>query len=200
MNDTGGSPITDPLGNCGFPGFDGMLAKNTLGYVAAMQESGVPVTYGYISDAHDFHVPTLATDAYASSATGPGELAHEQQLHDYDTAFGQFFDNHQGARHHAAEHAVRDHRGRGRPLLGRARHRAARRHLADLAYPRDVHEPQHRARRTRSARSTPTSTASSRPASRRSTSTPTTPRRSTSTASRRGPTRRCASSSRTSAA
>ena len=40
--DTDGGPITDPVGNCGFPGFDGMLAKNTLGYVESMQENGVP--------------------------------------------------------------------------------------------------------------------------------------------------------------
>jgi hypothetical protein len=51
--DTNGDPITDPVGYCGFPGFDGMLARNTLGYVEAMQEAGVQVTYGYISDAHD---------------------------------------------------------------------------------------------------------------------------------------------------
>ena len=93
VNDTSGQPITDPRGFCGFPGFDGMLAKNTLGYVAQMQENGVPVTYGYISDAHDLHVPTLSTDSYSSSATGPGELAHEQQLKDYDTAFESFFQN-----------------------------------------------------------------------------------------------------------
>jgi hypothetical protein len=93
VNDTAGQPITDPLGNCGFPGFDGMLAKNTLGYVAAMQESGVPVTYGYISDVHDLHVPTLSSDSYSSSATGPGELAHEQQLKAYDDAFDAFFTN-----------------------------------------------------------------------------------------------------------
>jgi hypothetical protein len=91
VNDTNGDPITDPVGFCGFPGFDGMLAKNTLGYVAAMQESGVQVTYGYISDAHDLHVPALATDSYASSATGPGEITHEQQLRDYDNAFASFF-------------------------------------------------------------------------------------------------------------
>ena len=82
-----GAAITDPVGICGFPGFDGMLAKNTLGYVAPMQESGVPVTYGYISDAHDLHVPVLSSDSYSSSATGPGELAHEQQLKAYDDAF-----------------------------------------------------------------------------------------------------------------
>ncbi len=90
---TDGQAITDPIGVCGFPGFDGMLAKNTLGYVEQMQENGVPVTYGYISDAHDLHVPTLSTDSYSSSATGPGELAHLQQLKAYDDAFESFFEN-----------------------------------------------------------------------------------------------------------
>jgi hypothetical protein len=93
VKDTNGQPVTDPVGRCGFPGFDGMLAKNTLGYVAAMQENGVPVTYAYVSDVHDLHVPTLSSDSYSSSATGPGELAHEQQLKDYDTAFENFFQN-----------------------------------------------------------------------------------------------------------
>ncbi len=91
--DTNGDPITDPVGRCGFPGFDGMLASNSLGYVAAMQEAGVPVTYAYISDAHDLHVPTLATDSYTSTATGPGEITHLQQLKAYDLAFQNFFDN-----------------------------------------------------------------------------------------------------------
>jgi hypothetical protein len=93
VSDTSGHPITDPRGFCGFPGFDGMFASNTLGYVAQMQENGVPVTYGYISDAHDLHVPVLATDSYSSSATGPGELAHNQQLKAYDDAFAAFFTN-----------------------------------------------------------------------------------------------------------
>src|SRR5262249_38413299 len=53
VNDTSGNPITDPDGTCGFPGFDGMEAWNALGYVAQMQDSGVPVTYAYISDVHD---------------------------------------------------------------------------------------------------------------------------------------------------
>jgi hypothetical protein len=91
VTDTSGDPITDPLGFCGFPGFDGMLAKNTLGYVAAMQENGVPVTYGYISDAHDLHVPITASDSYGSTATGPGEIQHNIQLKQYDDAFAAFF-------------------------------------------------------------------------------------------------------------
>jgi hypothetical protein len=83
VNDTTGHPITDPFGQCGFPGFDGALAKNTLGMVAQMQEHGVPVTYAYISDAHDNH--DLAR------ASGPGEADYKKQLADYDTAFATFF-------------------------------------------------------------------------------------------------------------
>ena len=55
VNDTTGAPINDPFGQPGFPGFDGVPAKVSLGYVAQMQEAGVPVTFGYISDAHDNH-------------------------------------------------------------------------------------------------------------------------------------------------
>jgi hypothetical protein len=83
VNDTSGQPIKDPKGNCGFPGFDGALAKNTLGEVFQMQKSGVPVTFAYISDAHDNH--TLAR------ASGPGEADYKQQLADYDAAFATFF-------------------------------------------------------------------------------------------------------------
>ena len=54
MNDTNGDPIEDPFHHPGFPGFDGVPAK-VLGYVAQMQEAGVPVTFAYISDAHDNH-------------------------------------------------------------------------------------------------------------------------------------------------
>ena len=93
VNDTAGSAITDPDGNCGFPGFDGMFAKNTLGYVEQMQESGVPVTYGYISDAHDVHVPNVVTDSYQSHANGPGESGYVAQLKAYDDAFAAFFSN-----------------------------------------------------------------------------------------------------------
>jgi hypothetical protein len=91
VNDTGGRAITDPQGNCGFPGFDGMLAANTLGYVAQMQENGVPVTFAYISDAHDFHVPNPTTDSFVSTAQGPGEAGFVAQLKAYDAAFAAFF-------------------------------------------------------------------------------------------------------------
>src|SRR5262249_30008776 len=55
----------------------------TLGYVAAMQEAGVPVTFGYISDAHDNHA--------TGNAFGPGEAGYVAALKNYDTAFGSFF-------------------------------------------------------------------------------------------------------------
>ncbi len=73
----GTTPIT------GFPGFDGMSANNTLGYIAAMQEHGVPVTYGYISDAHDKHP--------SGPAYGPGQAGYVAALKSYDDAFAAFF-------------------------------------------------------------------------------------------------------------
>ncbi len=45
-----------------------MLAANTLGYVEQMQENGVPVTYGYISDAHDVHTPDPVADTILTAA------------------------------------------------------------------------------------------------------------------------------------
>ena len=87
VNKLNGQPIADPFGQPGFPGFDGLFATTTLSYVAQMQESGIPVTFGYISDAHDQH--GVAGEIHATR--GPGEADYVQQLRDYDTAFGQFF-------------------------------------------------------------------------------------------------------------
>jgi hypothetical protein len=84
VDSTDGTPITDSKGNPGFPGFDSMSAANSLGYVAQMQESGVPVTYAYISDAHDRH-------AAPYGAFGPGEAGYVAQLKTYDNAFASFF-------------------------------------------------------------------------------------------------------------
>src|ERR1044072_1996623 len=51
-----------------------------------MQEAGIPVTFGYISDAHDQH--GVAGEIHATR--GPGEADYVQQLRKYETAFGQF--------------------------------------------------------------------------------------------------------------
>ena len=89
-----GSPLTDlngnviqdhhtPVSRIGFPGFDGMSAAVSLSYVAAMQEHGIPVTYAYISDAHDAHP--------SGPAFGPGQAGYVAALKAYDAAFGKFF-------------------------------------------------------------------------------------------------------------
>ena len=69
----------------GFPGFDGMFPKVTLSYVAQMLEAGVPVVYGYISDAHDAHLNT------GNFAFGPGEAGYVAQLKEYDAGWQAFF-------------------------------------------------------------------------------------------------------------
>ena len=83
-----GNPITDQFGQPGFPGFDGMFPNNTLGEVAQMQEKGIPVTFGYLSDAHDMH--GKAGEIHV--AMGPGEKPYHDQLVAYDNAFAGFFD------------------------------------------------------------------------------------------------------------
>jgi len=82
-------PITAMDGTAlpGFPGFDEMPANNTLGYVAAMQERGVPVTFAYISDAHAGH------GSFPDRPFGPGEADYVAQLKQYDEAFASFFTN-----------------------------------------------------------------------------------------------------------
>src|SRR4051812_15787131 len=82
-----GTKITDQFDQPGFPGFDGLFASTTLSYVAQMQETGIPVTFGYISDAHDQH--GVAGEIHATR--GPGEADYVQQLRNYDEAFGKFF-------------------------------------------------------------------------------------------------------------
>jgi hypothetical protein len=80
----GTASITDSFGQPGFPGFDSMSAATSLGYVAKMQEAGIPVTYAYISDLHDNHS--------GGGAYGPGEAGYVAALKTYDDAFGKFFD------------------------------------------------------------------------------------------------------------
>ncbi|MDQ2845809.1 MAG: hypothetical protein M3Y77_05555, partial [Actinomycetota bacterium] len=80
-----GSTISDAKGNIGFPGFDSQTPTNSLGYAAQMLEHGVQVANVYVSDVHSDHTAAHSGDL------GPGEKTYEQQLHAYDTAFGQFF-------------------------------------------------------------------------------------------------------------
>jgi hypothetical protein len=87
MTDLDGNVIQDASHHIGFPGFDGMEPTVTLSWIAQMQEAGIPVTFGYISDAHDGH----GTAGNIHFAFGPGEAGYRQQLLAYDHAFDQFF-------------------------------------------------------------------------------------------------------------
>lgn len=87
LQDLLGNPIQDPFGQPGFPGFDGMSAAVSLAYVVEMQEKGIPVTYAYISDAHDFH----GVSGNAHTAFGPGDAGYVAQLKACDDAFAAFF-------------------------------------------------------------------------------------------------------------
>ena len=83
VQDVDGNAIQDSHGNPGFPNLFNPSASQTLGYLATMLEAGVPVVYGYVSDAHDNHT--------RSGTFGPGEAGYKQQLQQYDEAFGKFF-------------------------------------------------------------------------------------------------------------
>jgi hypothetical protein len=83
LRDVNGNVISDGNGHVGFPGFNGMVAPVTLGYVAAMQEAGVPITTGYISAAHE--------DSINGPIWGPGEAPYVAHLKFYDDAFATFF-------------------------------------------------------------------------------------------------------------
>jgi len=85
VNDLFGQPLTNDFASqdvngtyFGFPGFD-VSAAQTLGYIADMQEHGIPVTYGYIEDAH--------------GNFGPGDARYEANLKSDDQAFADFFAN-----------------------------------------------------------------------------------------------------------
>jgi hypothetical protein len=80
----------------GFPGFSSINASQTLAYLADMQEAGVPITGGYISDIHgNEHIPALSGVGGpcngAPSALGPGSACYIAQAQYYNQAFGIFF-------------------------------------------------------------------------------------------------------------
>lgn len=99
LNDLDGNLITDDStpANPGFPGFGGIDAAQTLSYVAAMQEQGVPVTYAYIADIHDndsvenSHAPGVCFTDPDQGGLGPGDVCHDAQAAAYNEAFGKFF-------------------------------------------------------------------------------------------------------------
>jgi hypothetical protein len=73
----------------GFPGFS-PTASQSLAYLADMQESGIPVTYGYISDTHDKKAGATGCTS-PGNALGPGDACSVAALKSYDNAFNTFF-------------------------------------------------------------------------------------------------------------
>jgi len=77
----------------GFPGFS-PTASQSLAYIADMQESDIPVTYGYISDVHERKAGEsgcTTADATASGRpVGPGDSCYVSTAKSYDDAFATF--------------------------------------------------------------------------------------------------------------
>jgi hypothetical protein len=93
--DLNGQTIKEPFsGKPGFPGFS-PTATQSLAYLADMQESGIPITYGYISDLHERKAGT--SGCTSSSATGsgkpigPGDSCYATNGDNYNQAFQTFF-------------------------------------------------------------------------------------------------------------
>jgi hypothetical protein len=94
--DLDGNTITNTFaGTAGFPGFS-PTPSQTLANLASMQEAGVPVTYGYISDIHEKKPGqtgcTTASATGAGYALGPGDPCAIATAKAYDQAFATFFD------------------------------------------------------------------------------------------------------------
>ncbi|HYM96010.1 MAG TPA: hypothetical protein VET26_01805, partial [Candidatus Sulfotelmatobacter sp.] len=72
----------------GFPGFGPINASQTLAYMADLQESGVPITYGYIADIHgNEHIAGVTQCTHSPSALGSGDPCYIAQAQYYDAAF-----------------------------------------------------------------------------------------------------------------
>ena len=129
MTDLDGNVIQDAAGHIGFPGFDGMEATVSLAWTAQMQEAGIPVTYAYISDAHDGH--GTAREHPLRVWAGRGRLRPAAQ--GLRQRVREVLRPARRRRDQQEQHALRVHRRRGRPLrrrpadTGRMRRRQRRR-------------------------------------------------------------------------
>jgi hypothetical protein len=96
LTDIDGVPIINGFSHtAGFPGFSPTAAQS-LAYLADMQESGIPVTYGYISDIHERKAGTSNCTTASATASGnpigPGDSCYVTNAAAYDEAFAKFFD------------------------------------------------------------------------------------------------------------
>jgi hypothetical protein len=100
LTDLGGAEMDGQYAHTpGFPGFGPITAAQTLAYTADMQESGVPVTYAYISDVHAVSSADAGPCSPASTfrgkpdigyADGPGDNCYYETTASYNTAFTAF--------------------------------------------------------------------------------------------------------------
>jgi hypothetical protein len=96
--DLNGNTLGEPYG--GGPGFTGFnpTATQTLAVLADMQEAGIPVTYGYISDLHERKSDTTTGCTSDTSSKGvgrplgPGDACYVANARHYDQAFQTFFE------------------------------------------------------------------------------------------------------------
>jgi hypothetical protein len=94
--DLDGNTLQEPFTHTpGFPGFS-PTATQTLAVLADMQEAGIPVTYGYISDLHERKADTRtgctsATPQSVGRPLGPGDSCYVTNAQHYDAAFQTFF-------------------------------------------------------------------------------------------------------------
>jgi hypothetical protein len=96
MVDLDGNTIRNSYaGLPGFPGFS-PTASQSLAYIATMQEAGIPVTYGYISDIHEKKPGQTGCTTASATGTGypvgPGDPCSIATAKAYDDAFVKFFD------------------------------------------------------------------------------------------------------------
>jgi hypothetical protein len=96
--DLDGNTIQEPFSHTpGFPGFS-PVATQSLAVLADMQEAGIPVTYGYISDLHEkkadtrFGCTTTANSTSTGRPVGPGDNCYVANAKHYDAAFQTFFE------------------------------------------------------------------------------------------------------------
>ena len=87
--------LTEPFS--GTPGFSGFspTASQSLAVMADMQEAGIAVTYGYISDLHERKVNTSNCTTVPATVSGrplgPGDSCYTTNAQNYDSAFATFF-------------------------------------------------------------------------------------------------------------
>src|SRR3954447_5049158 len=95
--DLDGQTLAEPFSHTpGFPGFN-PIATQSLAVLADMQEAGIPVTYGYISDLHERKADTTtgcttANQNVSGRPLGPGDSCYVTNARHYDAAFQKLFE------------------------------------------------------------------------------------------------------------